>query len=395
MTRTRISTFFLFFIILILTGFFSKKIIAEEILDEEYGYSLDVPEGFFHKGTSENNMVWLFEHDRMPVQLVIRIYSEDLFPTCSESLNESLTKLNSNFEKIQTFFWNGTDCAITDFSTDIVNNGVHGWAIAVSAPKKSSKLVLLCYADKSKANDCQQFLFSTLNSLELKNGIKSDSGIMTTFAFSDENPLENIVLQISGKKIPTQIKKYDKEACELVVKCEYEILKLYVNNKNWKEAWQRYYRIIYKDSFPRFNQIAKDIQKNLMPVALNKNEKDANAALNEILLDWVQNFEYKRQPDGTDFTNPISTIMGTASDCDSRSLLMCILLKQIGIDSVLFISNQYNHAVYGSLIDETGAKIEVNGKWYLLGETTAKNIKPGLIAADQNNTEMWIPVVLD
>ena len=41
-----------------------------------------------------------------------------------------------------------------------------------------------------------------------------------------------------------------------------------------------------------------------------------------------------------------------------------------------------------------GAKIEVNGINFLLNETTARNIKPGLIAQDQCDTEKWIPVNL-
>lgn len=395
MTRTRFSTFAFLFTTLLLATFFSKNIYAEEILDEEYGFSLDVPEGFYLEELTNDRMGLHFKHDRMAVELVLRIYSQEVYKTCSQSLSESLKKLHANFEQVESFLWNKTDCAITSFSTNALNViGFEGWAVAVTLPEKNSNLVILCYANKDKANDCQQFIFSTINSLELKNRNNSDSGIMLTFALNDKTT-ENLTLEIAGKTINTNVEKLAKTGAELVVKCEYEILKLYINNKQWKEAWQRYYRMIYKDSFPRFNTIAKDIEKALMPIAKNKNKENPQVALNEMLLDWVQNFEYERQLNGTDFTNPLDAITGSASDCDSRSLLMCILLNQMGIDSVLFISNEYNHAVYGTLVDVPGAKIEVDGKWFLLGETTAKNIKPGLIAANQNNTENWIPVVFD
>ena len=71
---------------------------------------------------------------------------------------------------------------------------------------------------------------------------------------------------------------------------------------------------------------------------------------------------------------------------------MCIILKQNGIDTSLFISREYSHAVYGAELNAEGAKIKVGEKEFLLGETTVKNLKPGLIAQDQNDTEKWIPV---
>ena len=74
---------------------------------------------------------------------------------------------------------------------------------------------------------------------------------------------------------------------------------------------------------------------------------------------------------------------------------MCILLKQNGINATLFISREYSHAVYGAQLNAEGAKINVNGKDFLLGETTVKNLKPGLIAQEQNDTEKWIPVTFE
>ena len=115
-----------------------------------------------------------------------------------------------------------------------------------------------------------------------------------------------------------------------------------------------------------------------------------------MLLNWVQNFDYKRdnsKKTSSDFTNLIDTFLGGGSDCDSRSMLMCVLLKNIGIDSVLFVSREYSHAVYGADINSWGAKIKVEGKEYLLGETTAKDIKPGLIAKEFSDTSKWIPIV--
>ena len=127
-----------------------------------------------------------------------------------------------------------------------------------------------------------------------------------------------------------------------------------------------------------------------------KNPGNPNQSLNETLLNWVQNFEYVRTSGSkkSDFTNVIDVLCGKGNDCDSRSMLMCCIMQNLGVKSELFISRIYSHAVYGLDLNIPGAKIEVNGINFLLNETTARNIKPGLIAQDQCDTEKWIPVNL-
>ena len=113
----------------------------------------------------------------------------------------------------------------------------------------------------------------------------------------------------------------------------------------------------------------------------------------QILLDWVQDFKYRRDSKGTDFTPVTASVQGVGSDCDSRSLLMCILLEHMGIKSELFISREYSHSVFGLAVRHNGALINVDGTDFVLGETTAK-VNFGLIAQEQSDTKKWIPVDL-
>lgn len=217
--------------------------------------------------------------------------------------------------------------------------------------------------------------------------------IITTYAFPRNNP-KNVSVSIGGKIINTQIDADDNVANQFVIDCEFAVLSLYANDKKWQEAWKRYYRMIYKDSYGRLKKVAFDINAQIEPII--KKSDNQEFAIDEMLLNWVQNFDYKRdnrKKTSSDFTNLIDTFLGGGSDCDSRSMLMCVLLKNIGIDSVLFVSREYSHAVYGADINSWGAKINVEGKEYLLGETTAKDIKPGLIAKEFSDTSKWIPIV--
>ena len=111
------------------------------------------------------------------------------------------------------------------------------------------------------------------------------------------------------------------------------------------------------------------------------------------VLQFVQEKEYGRSQDSTDFTDLCSTFLGKKSDCDSRSILVAILLHQMNIKSTLFVSTEYSHAIVGAVLDKNGAKIDVAGNSYLLGETTAK-VDFGLIASNLNDTSKWINIQL-
>ena len=65
----------------------------------------------------------------------------------------------------------------------------------------------------------------------------------------------------------------------------------------------------------------------------------------------------------------------------------------MNIKSTLFVSTEYSHAIVGAVLDKNGAKIDVAGNSYLLGETTAK-VDFGLIASNLNDTSKWINIQL-
>lgn len=393
MTRSRILTIFSAAAIFLLFTLIPAYLNAEEIIDNDFGYSLDIPECYNVAGYTPDGMSYHFKHTFLPVEFVLKLYTTDIFPDSNSALEGALKKLSATYDGTDTFIWDNAKCSITNFSSELImKNGATGWAVSANLPEKNANLVLLCYADSQKANDCEQFILSTLNSLCISKKSRFSPGIITSYAFP-ETEKRKINLNIAGKNISTEIDAVSSEANNFVIESEYAILKLYANNEKWKEAWIRYYKTIFRDSYSRLSKAAFDINSALYPLALKKNPQKPENALNETLLNWVQTFEYKRGDEkSTDFTSVIDSLTGTGSDCDSRSMLMCILLKQNGIDTSLFISREYSHAVYGAELDEEGAKIKVGEKEFLLGETTVKNLKPGLIAQDQSDTEKWIPV---
>lgn len=389
---TIISATFIF----LLTIFLPVAVNAEEITDNDFNFTLDLPEGFKVAGYTPDGMSYQFRHDRLPVDFVMKLYNYEETVPANKVLAATLKKLSATYEGIGTFTWNDRICAITTFSSRATSEkGSKGWATGVPLMDGETVLVLLCYADSDKANDCEQFIISSINSLCIGEDGNKTPGIITSYAYSGSK-IRNIQLLINGKTVQTSIDEEDAEANQFVIDCEYAVLRLYASDPKWKEAWTRYYRAIYRDSHSRVQKAAFDIKTQFIGYAKKKNPENPEAVINEILLSWVQNFPYERAKDQkkSDFTNIPDILAGKGSDCDSRSMLLCCIMSHLGIKPELFISREYSHAVYGLDLNLPGAKIEVNGTEFLLNETTAKGVRPGLMAKDMSDTEKWIPVLL-
>ena len=270
-----------------------------------------------------------------------------------------------------------------------------GWSVSVPLRLPDSFLTLLCYAPEYLNGGAQQFIISTLNSLSLDyERSKKSSGIFTEYAFPKEGK-KQISIEIAGQKINTFIDNVDINASKFTVDLEFAVLTLYANHKLWKEAWQRYYRMIYKDCAPRIEQVSKDIFNRLYPLAEKKDSANADIVFAQYLLSWVQTFEYKREQtkNSSDFTPIPNVLCGEGNDCDSRSMLVAAILNLCGYDSIMLVSREYSHALAATNIEAPGQKYHFkdNNRDYILGETTAK-VTWGMIAQNQSDREKWIPI---
>ena len=113
---------------------------------------------------------------------------------------------------------------------------------------------------------------------------------------------------------------------------------------------------------------------------------------------WVQSFYYSRNVENkfsSDFSPLPTILLGAGSDCDSRSMLLCLFAKKMGIESILLISREYKHAIAAVEFEAQGQKYSPpeSDREFLLGETTA-NVTWGVIAQDHADRSKWIPVYL-
>lgn len=387
---TRLSKFSFLFVFLLLSSIFSLN--AESISDKDFKFSLDIPEGFQIDSYTEDGMSYIFSHPNIPVTLVLRIYNNLDKTDSSSVLKNTLSKLSAKSD-IDSFYWSEKTCAISSFSMTIDQN-YKGWAICAPSLIEGSYINLMCYAPSDKEAACEQFIMSTLNGLCINSDYYYVPGIITSYAFPSQGKTKNKVT-INNKTIISQIDKADIEASNFVIELEYSVLKLYAKHALWKEAWQRYYKMIYRDAFGRLEDFSEKTFEALYPLAEKENPSNPDITYAQYLLSWVQTFNYQRAGNinDSDFTSPLAAICGQGNDCDSRSMLLSILLNSIDVESILLFSIDYSHAMAATNIKAPGQtyKLEENQKEYIFGETT-DNVTWGMIVQDQSDRSKWIPV---
>ena len=366
---------------------------AEKITDRDFDFSLDIPEGFEIADYTQDGMSYVFSHPNIPVTLVMKISEEAQAKNAAEVLKKNLNKLSAKGET-DSFVWNGSSCGISSFTMTLDDN-YFGWSVAAPLKIKGAYVVLLCYAPQSQKG-CEQFIISTVNSLCINSDYLNTPGIITSYAFPPEGR-KAVSLKIGGKEIKTSIDKSDEEAAKFVIDLEYAVLTLYASHKMWKEAWKRYYKMIYRDNAGRLEQAAADIYNALYPELKETKPQDADIKYAQALLSWVQTFGYQRatNKNESDFTSLPAALIGKGNDCDSRSMLISALLNYTGIDTALLISRDYSHAMVVTDIPAPGQTFTMeNGREYLMGETTAK-VTWGMIAQDHADRTKWIAVSFD
>jgi hypothetical protein len=226
---------------------------------------------------------------------------------------------------------------------------------------------------------------SALDSIAPEWGDKLAPGPITEFSYPREN---RVKASIFGLDCEAWIFEEDAEAAQALIDREFQVLRRYQNAPNWKEAWSRFYRAIYRDSFERLVDIAFQVERKLNVPPL-ENRDFANQALK-----WVQYFEYERDLFGSDFINLVSSATEGRGDCDNRAMLWAVILKQACIPSAIMVSRNYSHAMGLADLPGSGARFELKGQRLLVAETTA-NVPIGLIGETVSEIDQWLGVLFE
>lgn len=87
--------------------------------------------------------------------------------------------------------------------------------------------------------------------------------------------------------------------------------------------------------------------------------------------------------------SPVEFMSTLNGDCDTRTLLLYTILAHYGYDVALFSSEYYAHSIIGINLPISGMTYQYQNQRYVLWETTAPNIKAGVLPKEISNLNYW------
>ncbi len=114
---------------------------AEILIDNEFGYFLDIPEGYQIQQSEDNGKSYLFYHPNIPVNLAIKIYSDAQYTGSSQVMKTALSKLSvsQTADNTSSLTWNDRSCTVSNF-TMMLDKSYYAWAACVPCDIKNSYL---------------------------------------------------------------------------------------------------------------------------------------------------------------------------------------------------------------------------------------------------------------
>ena len=114
-----------------------------------------------------------------------------------------------------------------------------------------------------------------------------------------------------------------------------------------------------------------------------------------LVITFVQDIKYqipKEEPFGV---RPPTLVMKEGhGDCDSKSLLAHMILRELGVDSVLISSTAHKHTMLGVALPSGGTTFTFKSRRYAFVETTAKRAPIGYIDPRLLRPNDWQVVVM-
>ena len=193
--------------------------------------------------------------------------------------------------------------------------------------------------------------------------------------------------KLSFQLLETEVKKAlaymdhiaNLNARDLNIDPRYKSDKVYFSKLMWHEIYRR----IYWQAFDKFDMILKGFEEIFRIEKMNDRDKIY------FIISFVQNIKYQRPGGQLDLLPPLGTLATKFGDCDTKALLLYIILEKAGVDCVMFWSFQYKHAMLGVAINARGNYKSQRGKNYYFVETTYPGWNIGDIDPEMNDLSMW------
>lgn len=360
---------------------------AELLTDPALGYTIDLPEGF-RLVTSRTGSRFIYQHTLIPVGLQVAIYPYRQFGTVENAMEHITAQLQAQKKSIR-FLLQGNPALAANLQFTQHNQKQAGWLLVVPLAEQRGWLAVLTTTQEDKASEYEPMMISSLDAVFIGRQSFFEPGPMIQAVYPKEGTVKKDI-DFNGKTLSVYVDRSDSEANQAVIDREFALLTRYLNSPLQEKAWKRYYRMIYRDSIMRCRHLALILEKELIEVTGGGTLPPAEAVA-AALLEWIQQFSYARDENGADFLNIPAVCTDRSGDCDSRALLLAVLLQHFNIDSILMVAPTQKHAVAAVDCTGDGARFKHGRKRYLIAETTAK-VPLGQIAQDMADPSLWFAV---
>ncbi|MDR2797592.1 MAG: hypothetical protein LBB80_04550 [Treponema sp.] len=370
---------------------------ASPIASPTWGFRIDPPEGYqLMEGDGKGRFSFRFQEEETQLDLVV--YAGALQPDGSRSKNPypSVAVLAADVQRrlnsqgaIKPFTYRHKQAVLMELRFSGIHGLSQGWGLCIEleSPEQTGEkplLLALAYGPVQRGN-IPDIHFSALDSIVPSPQDRLVPGPITEYQYPRGTQQQ---VPLAGLAVEALIYEHDAAAAQALVDREFRILRRYIASPQWKEAWIRFYRAIYRDSFDRLAHAAFMLERFWNIPELEDRD------LAEKALNWVQSFTYERNLLGSDFVNLVSAAVEGRGDCDSRALLWALILEQANIPAAIMVSPQYSHAMGLADLPGTGARFTLEGKSWLVAETTS-SVSLGRISAQMSETRYWLGVALE
>jgi len=361
---------------------------AEPLVSPTWGFRLDPPEGYVFSGGDGKNRFSFAGDQGSRLDLVV--YEPGRFASVEKLAEDVRRRLKAEGETA-SFVYRGKDAALLKLGFASSNQAYALWGLCIelapAAPGAEAPLLTILAYGPADQGDLESLHLSALDSLAPTQADRLAAGPIAVFTYP---PGTRRSVPLPGLGVSALIDSSDAEAARACVDREFSVLRRYADSPYWKEAWTRFYRALYRDSYDRLADVAFAVERALaLPTG---DEPDRRLA--EKALVWVQNFNYERDLLGTDFVDLVSAAVEGRGDCDSRALLWAVLLRRANIPAAIMVSRDYSHAMALVELEGPGARFELGGRNWVVAETTAK-VGLGLIGANVSDSAKWLGILLE
>lgn len=348
------------------------------------GPIMDIPAAWFLDESDPAVPSWYSPDRRGGVE--VRLWAPGTWESMDDFLRDWSAE-DARGETARFAHWDG-EAALADWSFAVDGIDYRGWFLFTTGSGPDVRVSAI--AAEEDYEGMGAFLLSAVDSYSPARRWNRSPGAVGRFLeITGDKGTRTVSADIAGRRVVWENSPAGDAASQDIIEREAAVLAAYAGRPElFTEAWRRYYRLIFRDSYSRLTPLAEALKSGpLPPEGLEPRE----AA--EGVLQWLQGFSYGSTDGFSDLLAPSAAGASGIGDCDSLALVLLILMDSYGVDGRLLISHQAGHALAALDVPGEGLRYAENGKDWLAAELTAP-LPLGELPSRLNGVKDWFGIDL-